>query len=504
MIKVLSIIFLLLMLCISQAHAGETWYVYGATVISGDGKSWDTAFKTIQEGINAAADGDTVVVAMGEYFMNVNMKGKNITLRGTDPESASMVEKTVINGMERGPAVTFAGTEDETCVLEGFTIRKGKVAIGAGILGGTANSRTHATIRNNVITENKAEQHGGGIAFCDGLILNNTISGNSAPTNGGGLYTCKGTIKGNLISENTAHLGAGLADCHGTIEFNLIRDNSATVGGTSSGGGIAESNALIWGNLIVRNSASYDGGGLHTCRGTIQNNTIGGNSAVHGGGGIAYSDTSGMRIQNNTIVGNAVPTGWGGGGFHFGYARVENCIIWGNTARLDPQLNAAYPTYCCIQDWTGGGEGNISDDPLFADADGPDDAPDTYEDNDYHLTDDSPCIDAGTNDDWMWHGRDQDENMRIAFGKDGVFVDMGVFEYNSFPFGADILIFPTREPVVFWRSRPGDVYTLWSCLDLVNTEWVVEEEEVFSQGLTTAWKDSNAPQRMKFYKVEMQ
>jgi hypothetical protein len=43
------------------------------------------------------------------------------------------------------------------------------------------------------------------------------------------------------------------------------------------------------------------------------------------------------------------------------------------------------------------GPGNIDADPLFVDADGPDDDPNTWQDNDYHLSAGSPCIDAGCN-----------------------------------------------------------------------------------------------------------
>ena len=41
------------------------------------------------------------------------------------------------------------------------------------------------------------------------------------------------------------------------------------------------------------------------------------------------------------------------------------------------------------------GIGNIADDPLFVDPDGPDGDVLAWEDNDYHLTVGSPCIDAG-------------------------------------------------------------------------------------------------------------
>jgi len=53
-------------------------------------------------------------------------------------------------------------------------------------------------------------------------------------------------------------------------------------------------------------------------------------------------------------------------------------------------------TYSDIQGgWEG--VGNIDADPLFVDPDGPDDDPNTWGDNDYHLSPGSPCIDAGCN-----------------------------------------------------------------------------------------------------------
>jgi hypothetical protein len=56
--------------------------------------------------------------------------------------------------------------------------------------------------------------------------------------------------------------------------------------------------------------------------------------------------------------------------------------------------------YSCVEGWTGdmGGIGNIGDAPVFVDADGPDDDPNTWEDNDYRLSAGSPCIDAADNE----------------------------------------------------------------------------------------------------------
>ncbi len=298
-----------------------TFYVDCWAPASGDGGSWEGAFQTIQEGIDAACDGDTVIVAGGLYPENIYFKGKSITVRSSNPLDPHVVATTVIHGSQAGSVVTFSGTEEKSCVLSGMTICGGRALIGGGIHGG---SGTRATIRNNVIVENDAE-YGAGLAYCDGRIQNNVIAANYA-------FAC----------------GGGLCDC---------------------------SAALL----------------------------------------------------NNTIIGNSAPAG---GGLGWCDGNVLNCIIWGNAAADGAQLyESSVATYSCIQDWTEGGDGNICEDPCLLDPDGRDNDPETYEDNDYRLAADSPCIDAGKNEDWVWEAIDLDGNPRILFGRASLIVDMGAYEY---------------------------------------------------------------------------
>jgi hypothetical protein len=174
-------------------------------------------------------------------------------------------------------------------------------------------------------------------------------------------------------------------------------DNVATAVGAEGGGlyacgGTIENN-VISGNSVIGEAYPSGGGGLAGCNGKVRNNLITANSSEMSGGGLAWC---GGRIESNTVYGNTAVDR--GGGLHDCYGTIINCILWGNTAPEAAQLSeSSNPTYSCIERWTGGGEGNVSEDPQFVDPDGPDDDLRTYEDNDYRLADNSPCIDTGEN-----------------------------------------------------------------------------------------------------------
>jgi len=444
--KISSLVLMpLLVLALVQVW-GSSWYVDDSVASSGDGKSLETAFKKVQEGINAASDGDTVIVAEGTYVENVKFNGRNIILTSTDPIDPQVVAATVIDGNQAGSVVTFSARENETCALSGFTVRNGRAPDGGGVRGQAWSSRG-ATIQYNVITGNEGLYEGGGLYGCHGKIQSNTIIGNSAGLEGGGLYYCHGTIQNNTIAENSASIGGGLCSCQGTIQDNTIAGNSA----------------------------SHDAGGLGDCDGTIQNNTISGNSAGRLGGGLGWC-----------------------------HKTIRNCIIWGNAAPQGAQLyGSATPTYSCTQDWSDGGEGNIADDPQFVDPGGADDKPETYEDNNYRLLADSPCIDVGRNEDWMWGAVDLDGNPRIFYGNKSLTVDMGAYEYGSWPFKVLEMNAPEGgQALLTWTSRVGDTYTVWSCADLSKGGWV-EEASVASQGASTSWTDVSTVGGQKFYRIEM-
>jgi hypothetical protein len=457
--KIPGLVSILFAFFFCRGVSGATWFV--APPPLGSDSNPGTArrpFETIQKGIDAADNGNTVVVAEGKYVENIEFKGKNIVLRSTYPLDPAVVANTIIDGDGWGFVVYFSGTEDETCVLSGFTIQNGLAHYGAGVRGGVKDGYMRAAIRNNV------------------------IKGNLAPDEdsfGAGLAWCGGTIENNIITGNSAEWGGGLCQCHGTIRNNVISGN--------------------WG---------INGGGLHLCDGTIQSNVISGNVASGVGGGVNYCWGT---IQNNTIVGNYAAES--GGGLYLCVATIRNCIVWGNRASSDAQLSqCSDPTHCCIQDWGAGGTWNTSSNPRFVSAGGWDDnntpldpSDDVWVEGNYRLKADSPCIDAGDNSGLSPPGVDMDGNIRITLGVKSLTVDMGAYEYNSPPFEVTEVVRKAGGAVqLFWNSQPSDTYAIWSRVESADGGWTLEDTGIPSVGTLSWWTDSTPAGRTKLYRVGME
>lgn len=83
---------------------------------------------TIQAAIDAAQNGDTVLVSPGTYKENIDFHGKAIALLSQNGPAA-----TIIDGNNLNTVVTFGTSEGLTSQLKGFTIRNGSGSFGAGI-----------------------------------------------------------------------------------------------------------------------------------------------------------------------------------------------------------------------------------------------------------------------------------------------------------------------------------------------------------------------------------
>lgn len=355
-------------------------------------------YPKIQAAVNAAGDGDEIVIAQGTYFENLSIS-RALVLRSTEPTLPGVVQTTIINGNQAGSTVVLSGCSTKT--LSGLTITNGLGP--CGYAGGITIRGSSASISGCIINANHGHSAGG--IYLDrqseAILAGCTISGNTSDSAGGGL--CDDSD------------GDGLRVTNSLITGNLAG---------ASGGGIAcrrDSRTVVTNCIIGGNTALGDGGGVFLYSSldiTLSGCLLAGNSAVQGGG--IWSKDSNLTVHQCTVADNYAQQGGGLYAWSVSYSDsvdLTRSIFWGNTAGLGPQIaldgSADAPledfTVSCsdLQDasmylYVGSGNwqvtfqpGNISADPLFADPGGPDGNPATWADNDYHLQAGSPCIDAG-------------------------------------------------------------------------------------------------------------
>ena len=377
-------------------------------------------YDTIQEAIEAAEEGNVIIVSPGTYYENINFLGKAITVK-----SAEGPEVTVIDGNQQGSVVAFLDGEGADSILEGFTVTNGNGtylnppgSFGGYLGGGIYCNEASPTLINNIIDGNAAGLGAGvGGYKSSPQIIGNVISNNSADSDaGGGIYLYQGNWPDELL-----------------IIDNVIRSNTSL-----DGGGMmlyaVRGDIVISHNLISRNTATYGGGGISAMASWglhLTNNVIQGNSA-QSGGGIEFTSCSNSHpsyMANNTIVDNMAS--WEGGGLRAGLAIVEisNEIIWGNEAEISPQVVLSSSatvdiSYSDIQ----GGQDEIEIGPysvLNWDISNIDAYP-RFKADGYHLRLRSPCRNAG-DPDYVAEGEtDIDGDPRVLMGR----IDMGADEFR--------------------------------------------------------------------------
>lgn len=82
-------------------------------------------YQTIQGAIDAAADGDTVIVRPGIYEENINFLGKAITLRSEQGPRVTVIDGSSAEYPDSGNVVLFINGESYDSLIEGFTITGG-------------------------------------------------------------------------------------------------------------------------------------------------------------------------------------------------------------------------------------------------------------------------------------------------------------------------------------------------------------------------------------------
>jgi len=414
-----------------------------------DGRSWQTAYLSIQEAINDADSATTDIwVADGTYVEAITLDSGRHLYGGFEGYGGAEESERSQRDWQRN-VTTIKGPGNERVVLikhksdtrlDGFTITGGN-ASGSGVSGRGGgiyyeNSTGSHIIANCKIVGNSANDGGGlflyTIYYSSHQIINCTISNNSSSPAGGGVYCLQtpGTFTNCRITNNSSSGWGGGVYC-----------NSA--------------NSTFTNSIISNNTALFYGGAFSLYRGSPQiiNSTICDNSAGNSGGGIYAGDNSDPFLKNVILVGN------------------NNCAIYEDSSDSD-----VITQYCLFYDNPDGAfrdyagatysdsqvdllnanvpeaEYNITGDPDFLDRTG----------GDFHITACSAALDQGTS--VSVPSTDKDNNSRPVdlpgIGRDGpgTGYDIGAYELQA---GAQITLNTYSLDFAFASGIIPDTYFIY-------------------------------------------
>lgn len=269
----------------------------------GDG-SLANPLASIQAGIEAAADGDTILIHSGTYIENINFNGKDIILGSLylQTSDTSQISTTIIDGNQSGTVVTINSGETGLAQLVGLTISNGFGGIDwpnylpGGLL---IDNGSSPTLSNLIISENSAIR-GAGIRCTNGsnpTILQSVISDNT----GGGIsiYTnCSLEITNSMISNNVGGFSSGI---HINDASNILMINSTIVNNDIFSQGNSEYKAIN--TIYDQVTLSEDGGGLVESYYSISEDNLAGSDNVESP--VSLSETYRLR-DNSAAIGSGI------------------------------------------------------------------------------------------------------------------------------------------------------------------------------------------------------
>jgi hypothetical protein len=310
---------------------------------------------TIQAGVDAASNGDTVLVAAGTYTgagnFNIDTDGKSITIKSAGGAAATIIDMT--GASSNSPQHAFDIHGGETVTISGFTIKNGYFANGAITV-----ADSNVTITQCIFTANKSVSYGGALTI---------IQNNASVT----VTVQQSQFINNTAGDQTSNSGLG-----GAIEALVNSPN-----------GVETVN--IVNSIFVGNTASYDGGaidisgfGATSPTVTITNSSFSGNNAngfVANGSGFPAPGIGHMPGAIDSFQGAVT---------------ISNSLVWGDMTSTeystlnDPATSGGGSVSIAQSDVQGGfaGTGNFTANPLYVD----------QANGDLRLLYNSPAIHLGT------------------------------------------------------------------------------------------------------------
>jgi len=269
--------------------SGNDWYVNSSKTSSGNGKSEEAAFKTLNEALinTELQDYDTIRIASGEY------SGVNENIGLTIIKNLNFIKYGDGEAIFDAKGLSNIWTINSTSInITGLTFKNGNSTNGGAIyISHEVKSNINATFINNT-----AEEKGGAIYIVSGGISGNVNSifiNNTAPTWGGAIFIDSGGVSGNVngtFINNKAGRGSAIfiaggisGNVYGTFINNEAKslgtidiyngDVSGNINGTfinniaNEGGAIAvEDDGSVSGNIygiFINNTGTHCGGAIY-------------------------------------------------------------------------------------------------------------------------------------------------------------------------------------------------------------------------------------------------
>jgi parallel beta-helix repeat protein len=297
-----------------------TWYVDDDLV---DYPSAD--FTKIQDAVDAASSGDTIIVYPGTYSENVDVN-KSLTI-----QSENGAETTFVQAANPDDDV-FKVTADYV-EINGFTVTGSTTWLKAGVM--VEKEVVHCTLLNNVVSNNS-------LGICLGLYSsNNVLDGNTVMDNhwcGIEFHTSShNTLRNNVILDNHHNLDVRGGGPLGLISYIHDIDTSNTVNGEPIQYLVNEDGIVIdstWNigylglvdctNIVVKDLTlnNYNGQGIllaYSANSRVEDVNISNNCYY----GIMLSHSCNIGLTNNVAFNN-------GNGIELDYS--SSCTLINNTA----------------------------------------------------------------------------------------------------------------------------------------------------------------------------
>ena len=223
---------------VQVATAPVQYVAVGSTTPVPPYTSWATAASNIQDAVDAAYVGGTILVSDGLYgaggravdglLTNRVAVEKVLTVRSVNGPQYTVIQGRQVPGTTNGNGAIRCVYLADGASLSGFTLSGGATRDNGDYSlhqsgGGVWCESTNAVVSNCMLTGNTAHDYGGG-AY-SGTLSNCTLTGNSAGSGGG---ASGGTLNNCTLTGNSANYGGGAS--RGTLNNCIVYFNTAAQG----------------------------------------------------------------------------------------------------------------------------------------------------------------------------------------------------------------------------------------------------------------------------------